>query len=69
MAILTISRQIGSMGDEIAQTLADRMGWALLNREKMLELIFEPVCSETEMFRLRERKILPGRACSQGNIS
>lgn len=54
MAILTISRQIGSMGDEIAQTLADRMGWALLNREKMLELIFEPVCSETEMFRLRE---------------
>ncbi|NLW10865.1 MAG: cytidylate kinase-like family protein, partial [Clostridiaceae bacterium] len=54
MAILTISRQNGSMGDEIAQTLADRMGWAILNREKMLQLIFEPICSETEMYKLRE---------------
>lgn len=54
MAILTISRQNGSMGDEIAQTLADRMGWALLDREKMLELIFEPICNEKEMYRLRE---------------
>jgi hypothetical protein len=54
MAILTISRQIGSMGDEIAQTLADRMGWALLNRDIMLDRVFSSVCDETEMYRLRE---------------
>jgi cytidylate kinase len=33
MSVITISRQMGSLGDEIAHLLADRLGYSLVNRE------------------------------------
>ena len=37
MAIITISRQLGSLGDEIAAALASRLGWELVTRQILLE--------------------------------
>ena len=37
MAIITISRQLGSLGDEIASALASRLGWELVTRQILLE--------------------------------
>lgn len=54
LTILTVSRQMGSLGDEIAHTLAGRLGWELITRDVVLEKIFAPVCSENELYRLRE---------------
>jgi hypothetical protein len=39
MAIITISRQIGSFGDEIAQRAADELGYVLLDKKKINEII------------------------------
>jgi hypothetical protein len=45
---------MGSLGEDIAQTVASRLGWDLINREYLLNKIFAPVCSDNELFRLRE---------------
>jgi cytidylate kinase len=45
---------MGSLGEDIAQTVASRLGWELINREYLLNKIFAPVCSDNELFRLRE---------------
>lgn len=41
MAIVTISRQLGSFGDKIAQGLADELKYQLLSREQILKMLQE----------------------------
>ena len=36
MSILTLSRQMGSLGDEVAETLASKLGWELITRNELL---------------------------------
>lgn len=40
MAILTISRQTGSLGDEIAAALSRRLGWELVTRPQLVDRFF-----------------------------
>ena len=39
MAALTISRQVGSLGDEIAEITADRLGYALIDKDTIHDRI------------------------------
>ena len=39
MAIVTISRQIGSLGDEIAKALADKLGYEYMEKSKISEVL------------------------------
>ena len=35
MAIITVSRQLGSLGDEIAQNVANDLGYEYVNKTKI----------------------------------
>ncbi|MBP8989382.1 MAG: cytidylate kinase-like family protein [Clostridia bacterium] len=53
MPILTISRQMASYGDEIAEAIARKTGWELLTRETVLQRFFEPITSKNEYHLLK----------------
>ena len=40
MPIITISRQMCSLGDEIAEALSQKLGWELLTRDILLSCFF-----------------------------
>ena len=40
MPIITVSRQLGSYGDEIAEAVSKKLGWELLNRDSILSRFF-----------------------------
>lgn len=48
MPVLTISRQMGSLGDEIAQALASRLGWDLIDRNQLISRFFADNLTATE---------------------
>ena len=52
LPLVTISRQMGSLGDEIAQTLAKKLGWDLLDRSQLIDRFFSDQTDE------RERRLL-----------
>lgn len=54
MTVLTISRQMGSFGDEIAEALARRLNWTLITRDRLIELFFAPETSRHEQHMLSE---------------
>ena len=54
MSILTISRQIGSFGDEIAETLARRQDWVLITRSQLIDRFFAQSASERDRHLLNE---------------
>ncbi len=54
MAVITISRQLASYGDEIAESLASRLGWPLFNREKILSGFFDEITNSYELRMLKE---------------
>ncbi len=54
MAVITISRQTGSLGDEIAQLAADQLGWELIDRSQLVERIFSESVSKREQHLLNE---------------
>jgi len=54
LTILTISRQMGSLGDEIAETIARRLGWELITRKRLIDLFLAPVTSPHEQHMLTE---------------
>ncbi len=54
MALVTISRQMASLGDEIAQTIAQKMNWPLLTRNTVLEDCFQPFVSKQTYRLLQE---------------
>jgi cytidylate kinase len=52
--ILTISRQMGSLGDEVAEALANRLGWDLINRETLLQRFFKDIATPFDLHMLTE---------------
>lgn len=56
MAIITISRQLGSLGNEIAHGLAEEISYNLLNKEMISQMLLESGFSEkrTENFSIEE---------------
>lgn len=54
MPILTISRQMGSLGDEVAETLARKLGWELITRAKLLSRFLCEIADPQEMHMLTE---------------
>ncbi len=54
MSILTISRQPGSLGDEVAQLIAQRLGWDLVRRSDLFELFFSELAGTHEYRMLME---------------
>jgi hypothetical protein len=48
LAILTISRQMGSLGDEIADALSRKLGWELISRDNLLTKFFVEITSVHE---------------------
>lgn len=57
MAIITISRQLGSFGNEIAHGLAEEINYALLNKEMISHMLLESGFSEEriENFSIEEK--------------
>jgi cytidylate kinase len=54
LAILTISRQMGSLGDEIADALSRKLGWELISRDNLLTKFFVEITSVHERHMLTE---------------
>ena len=54
MAILTISRQIGSLGDEIAEALARKLNWEIINRSQLIARFFAKTTDTREQHQLNE---------------
>ncbi len=54
MSILTISRQPGSLGDEVAQMLSQRLGWDLIRRDSLFGLFFSDLEGSHEYRMLME---------------
>lgn len=51
MAIITVSRQFGSKGDEICVRLARKMGYRLVDRKALRKRMLDLGCSEAKMMR------------------
>ena len=54
MSIITISRQMGSLGDEIAQALSSRTDAELITRNELIHRFFEKVTDFREKHMLKE---------------
>jgi CMP/dCMP kinase len=52
--VITISREYGSGGGAIGQTLAERLGWKLLDRELILELARRAHMQTSDVVRMDE---------------
>lgn len=74
MAIMTISRQMCSLGDEIAEAVARRLGWELINRKTMMQKFFSDVASANDLYMLNESSryflnTLPGRGTFKDHLA
>jgi len=56
MAIITISRQIGSLGDEIAKAAADALGYHYIEKVQISEILSKCGFSISEIDKLDEKK-------------
>lgn len=54
MAIVTISREIGSLGEAIGQSLGRKLNYEYLDRQRMLELFLGPHINKYELQQLIE---------------
>ncbi|MGI6169155.1 MAG: cytidylate kinase family protein [Christensenellales bacterium] len=54
MPILTISRQMGSLGDAIAEALARKLGWPLIDRSCLIERFFADITNAHQQHMLTE---------------
>lgn len=52
--IVTISRQMGSLGDEIAEALSRKLGWEVITRDKLLSDVFAKIANPQELYMLSE---------------
>src|SRR5262245_49348262 len=57
MRLITLSREYGAGGREVAERLAERLGWALLDRELVREAAATEHIPESELFSLDEQPI------------
>ena len=56
MAIITISRQIGSLGDEIAKAVADKLGYEYIEKLKISKILSDQGFSAPEVEKYDEKK-------------
>lgn len=54
MAILTVSRQMGSLGDEVAEALSRKLGWESITRSQLITRFFQDITDEHEQHLLNE---------------
>lgn len=54
MAVVTISRQMGSLGDEIAEELSRKLGWELINRASLIPRFLSECTNDHEKHMLQE---------------
>jgi cytidylate kinase len=54
LPILTISRQMGSLGDEIAEAVARKLGWPLIDRRGLIQRFFSDTTNAHEQHMLSE---------------
>ncbi len=55
MAVITISRQLGSNGEEVAQSLSERLGFVLIDRKGLEHLVLEYGLDEGDLDQIQER--------------
>lgn len=48
MSIITITREAGSLGDEIAERISQKTGYPIINFEKMIALFLNPIVTAQE---------------------
>ncbi|MCR5762536.1 MAG: cytidylate kinase family protein [Treponema sp.] len=56
MAIISISRQVAALGDEIATALADKIGYAFIDRKRIEKRIVELGFPQSKLSKYDERK-------------
>lgn len=56
MAIITISRQIASLGDEVAAALAEMLGYSFINRKLLEEDLLRHGITEAKLKKYDEKK-------------
>lgn len=56
MAIITISRQIGSLGDEIAKAVADKLGYEYIEKSRISEVLTGLGFSASDVEKYDEKK-------------
>ena len=56
MPIITISRQIGSLGDEIAKSVADKLGYEYIDKAQISEVFLRHGFSTTDVDKYDEKK-------------
>jgi cytidylate kinase len=56
MAIISISRQIGSLGDEIAKLAADQLGYELIEKSQISEILAKHGFSASDVDKYDEKK-------------
>ena len=56
MAIITISRQIASFGDEIAEAIAEQLGYTFVTRKKLEADLLKHGLSEEKLSKYDEKK-------------
>ena len=55
MAVITISRQLGSSGEEVAQGLSERLGFSLIDRAGLEQLVLAYGLDEQDLDEIQER--------------
>ena len=55
MAVITISRQLGTGGEDLARQLADRLGFALVDRVGLEQLVLTYGLDEQDLGEIQER--------------
>ena len=56
MAIITISREVGSLGDEIAETVTEKLGYQLIEKSQISEALAEHGFMASDVEKLDEKK-------------
>ncbi len=66
MTIVTISRQIGSLGDEIADILSRKLGCEIITRDRLITDFFPAAANRYELSMLSESTRFWMRDCREG---
>ena len=56
MAVITISRQVGSLGDEIGKAVADKLGYEYIEKTKISEVLSDQGFSASDVDKYDEKK-------------
>lgn len=54
MAIITITRQMGSYGDQIGDILSKKLGYEYINRERLFNQFIRPIANDQQLRQLEE---------------